>query len=290
MYDAMKQLNYQPNEIARSLFRQHTNVIGVIVPSINHPFFSKLVEMIEFHASKHSYKILLCNSFHQREKEIEYIEMLKSSKVDGIIMGSRTTDILNEFNIDFPLVTIDRIISDSIPCVSSDNYLGGKIATQTLIQKGCKKLALITGSLKLNLMANQRYAAFADVCKENNVEYTVLTAQEQQFSAMDYQKLIQDMFREHEDLDGVFASSDVIAAQVIQAAYKNGLRVPQDIKVIGYDDVDIAHLVTPQITTIHQPIEQIGKYAVEIILNKLHGEVVPMKTILPVYLVERQSC
>lgn len=286
----MKQLNYQPNEIARSLFRQHTNVIGVIVPSINHPFFSKLVEMIEFHASKHSYKILLCNSFHQREKEIEYIEMLKSSKVDGIIMGSRTTDILNEFNIDFPLVTIDRIISDSIPCVSSDNYLGGKIATQTLIQKGCKKLALITGSLKLNLMANQRYAAFADVCKENNVEYTVLTAQEQQFSAMDYQKLIQDMFREHEDLDGVFASSDVIAAQVIQAAYKNGLRVPQDIKVIGYDDVDIAHLVTPQITTIHQPIEQIGKYAVEIILNKLHGEVVPMKTILPVYLVERQSC
>lgn len=289
VYDAMKKLNYQPNEIARSLFRQHTNVIGVIVPSVNHPFFSKLVEKIEFYASRRGYKILLCDSYHERQKEIEYIEMLKSSKVDGIIMGSRTTDILNIFNFDFPLVTVDRIMSDKIPCVSSDNYQGGSLATKALIARGCKKLAHITGSLKLNLMANQRYAAFMDICDKEKIDHVVVTAEENQFSSMDYKDLIENLFREHPDVDGVVASSDVIAAEVIQIAISKGRVVPGDLKVIGYDDTSIASLTTPQISTIRQPIEEIGRYAVDLILDQQKGEIVPMRTILPVTLIERQS-
>jgi LacI family sucrose operon transcriptional repressor len=289
VFDAMKNINYQPNELARSLFRKHTNILGVIIPSNDQPFFSKLLQSIELYASTIGYKILLCNSYHDRQKEIEYISMLKSNKVDGIIMGSRSTDITDYLDFDFPFVTIDRILDENTPCVSCDNYQGGVLATQFLIDKGCKHLAHISGSPNLNLMANKRDEAFEDICKKKGIDGIMIATDENQFSSMEYHKHIEQLFFDHTNIDGVFASSDVIAAQVIQIAIKKGLRVPEDIKVVGYDDVNISQLTTPAITTIHQPIEQIGKYAVDIIVNQLKGEVVPMRTVLPVKIVERES-
>lgn len=286
---AMKQLNYVPNELAKSIFRQYTKIIGVIVPFVTHPYFGKVVESLELYASKIGYKIMLCDSYFEKEKEIEYFKMLKGNKVDGIILGSRNMDISDIVKDEFPLVTIDRILGDNIPCVSSDNYKGGVLATEYLISKGCKKLAHISGSPSLHLMANKRSSAFLDICKKNSIEPITVSTGENQFTTMSYYDEIQALFKNHPDIDGIFASSDIIAAQVIQVATEIGLKIPDDIKLVGYDDTNIAQLTTPKLTTIHQPIEQISKYALELIINEIKGEIVPMRTVLPVKLIERGS-
>ena len=287
--NAMKQLNYVPNELAKSIFRQYTKIIGIIVPFITHPYFGKIVESLESYASTEGYKILLCNSYFDRSKEIECFHMLESNKVDGIILASRNQDLSGVINNRLPLITIDRILGDDIPCVSSDNYHGGILATQLLLKKGCKKIAYISGSPALHLMANLRGNAFLDPCRKNGVTPIVVATDEKQFSSMSYYAEIRQLFKEHPDLDGIFASSDIIAAQVIQIAAELGKKIPESLKVVGYDDTQIARLTVPEITTIQQPIEQISKYTLKLLINEIHGEIIPMRTVLPVKLVERQS-
>ncbi len=139
VYEVMKELDYQPNEIARSLFRKKSNIIGIIIPTVSHPFFSELSNYIEYYAYNSGYKVILCNSHLDRTKEKEYVDMIRRHKVDGIIMGSHTLEIDEYINLNLPIVTFDRCIDESIPYVSSDNYGGGKLATNLLIEKGCKK-------------------------------------------------------------------------------------------------------------------------------------------------------
>lgn len=287
--EAMKQLNYVPNELAKSIFRQYTKNIGVIVPFITHPYFGQVVEHLEFFAANINYKIMLCNSYFEREKEIEYFEMMKRNKVDGIVLCSRNLDISDKLGNNLPVVSIDRILADNIPCVSSDNYQGGQLATQHLIDKGCKKIAHICGSPRLHLMANYRSKAFEEVCQKNSIEPIVVTTNENQFSSMTYYHEIRKLFKEHPNVDGIFASSDVIAAQVIQVAAEIGRKIPDDVKLVGFDDINIATLTTPQLTTIRQPIKQLSKYALELLIDEIGGEIVPMRTVLPVSLIERKT-
>jgi len=289
VHEAMQQLNYVPNELAKSIFRQYTKTIGVMVPFVTHPYFGMIVQYLEHYASKMNYKIILCNSYFERDKELEYFRILKGYKVDGIILCSRNMDIHDEIQEGPPIVSIDRILSNEIPYVSSDNYQGGLLATTHLIEKGCKKIAHICGSPTLHMTANLRSNAFEETCRKNGVEPIVVATNEDQFSSMTYYNNIQKLFQKHPDVDGIFASSDIIAAQVIQIAAKEGRRIPQDLKLVGFDDVNIAALTAPPLTTIHQPIKQLCKYAFELLLDEIKGEIVPMCTILPVNLIERSS-
>jgi LacI family sucrose operon transcriptional repressor len=138
-------------------------------------------------------------------------------------------------------------------------------------------------------MANQNSKAFIDVCCENKIEYIVVPTEENHFASMTYYTYIRKLLQEHPDVDGIFASNDIIAAQVIQVAHEFGLNIPNDLKVVGYDDIYIAQLTSPQITTVSQPIKQVCKYAIDAILNATQGETVPLRTILPVKLIERGS-
>ncbi len=288
VYSAMAELHYQPNELARSLFRQHSNILGVIMPSVEHPFFGKLLQSIEKHASAAGFKIMLCLSRQDAAKEIEYLQMLQGNKVDGIILSSRSADIQSHLNHKFPFVTIDRILNQSIPYVSSDNYRGGCLATQHLIDLGCRRLGHITGPQKLQLQANRRDEAFIDTCRQNGIEPIVYSSSEENFSNLDYYQDIEAMLTEHR-VDGVFLGNDIMAAQTLQVAQKLKISIPEQLKIVGFDDIPLASLTTPTLTTIRQPIDEIGKYAVEVILNQLGGVVVPTQTILPVTLVKRQS-
>jgi LacI family transcriptional regulator, sucrose operon repressor len=286
---AMEELNYQPNEVARSLFRKKTSIIGLIIPTASHPFFGELAGYIEQYAYDGGYKILLCNSRRERRKEKDYIEMLKRNKVDGIIMASHSLEVNEYLDLNMPIVTFDRKISDTVPFVSSDNYEGGRIATEYLIGKGCRKLALICGNLNLDMLSNLRHAAFVNTAESRGVEHRTTHAELDVFGSDRYEEIITGLFREHSDIDGVFASGDLIAAHTIQVLRKMEIRVPEDVRIVGYDDIMLASLITPQITTIKQPIEEIAQKLVEITINKINGTEIMMGTILPVSLVERGS-
>jgi len=289
VYEAMKELNYQPNELARSLYRKKSYLIGLLIPSVAHPFFAELTNYIEYYAYQNDYKILLCNSGQDVEKEKEYIDMLKRHQVDGIIIGSHTLKAEQYINVNLPIVAIDRYFSEKIPYVASDNYNGGVLATKLLIQKGCKKIAHISGPLILDTPANNRYKAFMDVVTENNIENVVVETKINKFDIDEYRRLIINLFREHKDIDGVFASSDLIAATIINVAREFGKEVPKDLKVVGYDDISIAKTIVPPLTTIRQPIKEMAKKSIELILDQVDGKNVNIKNILPITLVERES-
>lgn len=288
VYQAMEELNYYPNELARSLYRQRSNFIGVIVPSVAHPFFAMLLQAIEYEAAQAGLKVLLCVSKQDTAKEIEYLRMLKGNKVDGIILSSRSSEIHAHLDQALPFVTIDRILDSSIPCVSGDNYAGGCLATEHLIRQGCRKLAHITGAPQLHLQANRRDEAFVNTCKAHQIAPIVVATDELNFDRLDYYATIRQLLTEH-DIDGLFAGNDILAAQALQVAGQLGRQVPRDLKIVGFDDIPLASLTVPPVTTIRQPVAEMGKYAVDAIVRQLEGTMVPSQIILPVELVVRAS-
>ncbi|MDF2941866.1 MAG: transcriptional regulator, LacI family [Herbinix sp.] len=287
---AMKDLDYYPNEIAQSLTKKKSNFIGLIVPSAKNFFYSQVIEYTEYYAVKKGYKLLLCISNHEPTKEHEYFGMLKANKVAGIIIASRTQNLQDYLNIDSPLISIDRIISSNIPSICSDNYHGGTLAARHLINKECKSLAYISGSSDLEFEANKRYFGFRDTCLINQVSPPIfLDATEERFFSMDYQEIVAELFETSPHVDGIFTSNDIIAAQIIQYCRKHNIDIPQKVKLVGYDDTDLALLCTPSLSTIHQPINEICFHAVEGIYHQSIEGIIPKNIVLPVSFIERET-
>lgn len=287
---AMKELNYRPNEFARALSLQRSSFIGLIVPSASNMFFCKMTDSVEHHVSKHGYKLLLCTSNLEPKKEFEYFDMLSANKVAGVIIASHTQDIDKNISIDAPIISLVRIISPQIPSICSDNYQGGILAAEHLISKGCKNLAHISGSLDLNMDANKRYFGFKEVCEKKGIPHIVIDATEEQFQSMRYDSIINMLLDTHPDVDGIFTSNDIIAAKVITICNRRGIKIPEQIKVVGYDDIDLCTIYNPSITTIRQSVNEICQYAVESIISKAEkNKTIPTRVVFPVTLIERET-
>lgn len=293
VHQAMQELNYQPNEIARSLFRKKSNMIGLIVPKISHPFFGELVYSLEHYTYQKGYKLLLCNSNRNKSKESSYLELLRKNQVDGIIMGSHSLDVNEYINLKLPIISLDRILAENIPYVASDNFMGGKLASQLLIKKNCRKLAFVYGGIggphHNALLASGRFQGFKEEIKDTGIEYTTLGIDENDSNLVNNVDKIVRFLQKYPEVDGVFASSDVIAAEVIQACHQLKKAIPDEIKVIGYDDIGIASLIWPRLTTISQPIEKMGELTIDLITRQIEGEEVPLENILSVSAIERET-
>ena len=287
VYKAMEELDYQPNEVARSLFRKKSNIIGLIVPTVAHPFFGEMTSYIETYAYSRGYKVLVCNSQLDSSKEQEYIWMLRRNQVDGIIMASHTLDVEEYKKLELPVVAFDRFISKKIPYVTSDNYQGGKLAVELLLELGCTTIAHMCGSLNLDMLANQRHRAFMDVAEERKVPYFTVETDINVFEVKKYEELLLDLFSRHPDVDGLFLNSDIMAVAAMKVCSKLGKRVPEDVKIIGYDDVSIASLVSPEITTVRQPLEQMSELSVRLIEGLVDKKPVSVENCLPVELIRR---
>ena len=289
VHEAMDELGYQPNEIARSLTKQKSNTIGVIVPHISHPYFAKLISNLENEASKKDYKVILCNSKEKAEKEKQYLDMCKSNRVAGIIICSGNVES-NKINTGgIPVVLLEKNFEEGKLGIQCDNYQGGKLATEHLIECGCKKILHLSGVIDEEMPADNREKAFIDVCSKNEIEYFIKKYDIDTYNQMNYYDYIKAALNEIEGVDGIFASSDLIAAQVIQVCNEIKIRIPEDIKLVGFDDVDISQLTTPRITTVHQPIKEMARLSIELIDAKYNNIEVNEKTILPIKLIIRES-
>lgn len=290
VFEAMKELDYQPNEIARTLSKQRSKILGVIIPSMTHPFYATLSSSIEHYAFERGYKLMICNSSFETKKEQIYLEMLRRNMVDGIVVASHNSDNAELFqNVNMPIISAEQILSTLIPAVVSDNYNGGYQATMHLIERGCKKLAHVSGDLSLHLSSDERYKAFVDACKKHNVEHYIYEADEKMLIGLDYSVLVNRIMEEHPDVDGVFASSDVIAMEVIKTFLIHGYKIPEQVKVVGFDDVYIGSLFYPEITSIKQDIDELGKTIVNNLLDLIDHKEIAMKTVVPVHFIERST-
>lgn len=281
--EAIDELDYTPNEIARSFFKNETKSIAFIVPTIDNPFFSELTFWIERELSKVGYHLFVGNSLNDSSNEKEYLKMLKEQRVDGIIVGSHNMDIEDYNNVNGNIVSIERNIADSIPMIESDNYYGGKLATEELINNGCERIICITGNKAVNTPANNRAIAYSEVVSRNNlkeiiVEIPFTTREEEK------KKRINEIFTSGMKFDGVFAGDDVMARNFMNIAQEHGLRVPEDLKIVGFDGTQRMQNLIPQLTTVVQPIKEMAKKSVNILLKLINNDTTEKVYTFPVVL------
>ena len=287
--DAMQKLDYQPNEVARSLSKKTSNTIGVILPHISHPYFAKVISCLESAADARGYKILLFNSKGRDDKQAKYVEICKSNRVAGVILMSGLVSMENLKSLTVPLVTIERSLEWGTAGIECDNYNGGRLAAEHLIERGCRKILHISGVNETKMPADAREQGFVDVCERHHVAHREIKTTIRQYNEGEYHEFLREALIQNRDCDGIFASSDIIAAQIIQVARKFQIRIPEDMKLVGFDDTTVSSLTTPTITTIHQPVEEMVRAAVSALLDAAQGKLVPSRTILPVRLIERES-
>ncbi len=281
---AMRELNYKPNNLARSLRGKSAKLVGLIFPNIGHVFYAELIEHLEQELFKKGYKSIICNSQHDPQKEKEYLGMLEANQVDGIISGSHNLGIEDYNRVDAPIIAFDRNLSPEIPVVSSDNFAGGVLAAQTLRQIGCKKVIMITGNDNSSSPTAQRRTGFESIFPDGPVvnissDYTAIRKE------MEIRQAIQKY-----KPDGIFASDDLTALLIIKIAGEMGISVPEALKIIGYDGTAFIESYAPQLTSIKQPIQDIAKLSVELLLRKIQGEDIPSDTYsLPITLLPGKS-
>ena len=213
--------------------------------------------------------------------------MMKSNKVAGLVISSRTKGIDQYLNGNFPVVSFERIISEKCSSVTCDNYEGGKLAAQHLIDSGCRNLICITGDSSLHMAANNRAIAFEDYCKSKSIPCQVFVTQEAEFQSMDYLNSLERIVQNHPDADGYFTTGDIIAMQLIKICKKHHINVPDNAKIVGFDDTYIATYSDPPLTTIHQPIDTMCKFAIDTILHYDSNNQTPIRSSLGVTLIKR---
>lgn len=276
--NAVKELNYETNNLARSFKLNHTNTIALIIPTIWHPFFSSIAFYVEKIAEKQGYHVFLCNSNNNIETEIKYIEMLRKNKVDGII-AITYADIDSYIEGSLPFVSIDRHFNEEISIVSSDNYAGGRLAAQTLVEKGAEKL-LFVGSH--NIVSNetmQRREGFEDYCKENNMSYRVIDLLE---PYTHFENELKKLIENNINFDGIFAINDFVGLDIIKILSNFNQHVLEDYQLIGFDGIKMSEERGYQISTIAQPIEDIAYNAFKILLKQIEDSENKEQIILPI--------
>ncbi|HIZ83601.1 MAG TPA: LacI family DNA-binding transcriptional regulator [Firmicutes bacterium] len=289
VYAAMEALHYRPNEVARALSRQRTNAIGLIVPHISHPYFAGLISCMEQAASQRGYKLIVTNSHADKERERAYLEMLDSNRVDGVVLCSADVDSRLFTGLQLPVVLFERWEEETCVSVLCDNRQGGRLAAEALLAGGCRKLLCFGGVENVDMPADLRRVGFEQACREAGAACISVQTKSTAYFMMDYRAFIREAFTAHPDVDGVFASSDLIGAQVLQFCAETGRRVPEDIQLVGFDDVLLARLTVPRLTSVRQPLERMAAAAVEAIEKRMAGQKVDTPLVYPVTLTVRES-
>lgn len=271
--DVIKKYNYIPNAMAGSLVTQRTNMVGLILPDITNPFFPGIARGAEDKANEAGYSIIFCNTDDKLEVEEKYIETLTKKMVDGIIIAhSSNSEKMSEIleKCKFPLILIDRdFYSENIRGkVLVNNFEGSYDGVKYLINKGYKNIAYLSGSLKTNT-ARDRLEGYKKALIDNGISINNNLIKYGKYK-IDWGKTgVDELLKENEKFDAIFCGNDLIAIGAIKELKLKGYRIPDDIGVMGFDDIYLAGLIEPPLTTIRQPNYQMGYMAMELLIENL---------------------
>lgn len=252
---AVKELNYYPNENARNLLKRRSGMIGVVVPTITYPYYSEMISFLEKFLKASGYKILLCNTSFSSGASQDYIKLLNNNRVDGAIIFNYKLTEQDYASLSFPIVSIDRHIRDEASYVASDHVQGGTLAADCLLRCGCRHVIQIGGSFEDDAPWNIRHQVFRDIMAKHQVDCFSYEQVRDSHTFHDYRQIVLGLLREHPETDGIFCN-DLCAAAVLNAAMSLQLRVPEQLKIIGYDGTFLSEIVTPSITTVWQNTEK----------------------------------
>lgn len=274
--ETAEEMGYVPNTLAAGLRGNKTKTIGVLIPTVTQPFLSSLISGIEITAHKSGYNVIIMQSHDSYEEEVSMAKSLYSSRVSGVIsslaMETRDTSHFQQFvSNNIPLVFVDRVPKNfNTFRVIIDNYAAGYKATKHLIEQGCIRIAHLTAGSEFGNLYSERKRGYIDALKEHN-----LPVEEQlivDLKSVTYKegvKASNKLLDLNPIPDGIFASGDIIAVSAVQTAKKRGIKIPEELAIIGFNNDPISEIIDPNISTITHPASKMGKASAEIILKNI---------------------
>lgn len=273
----VRELNYQPSALARSFKLKKTQTIGMLVTASNNPFFAEVVAAVEGYCAENDYNLILANTNGDSQRLQSSLQMLIQKQVDGLLLMSTETHLAEQLSLE---INIPAVVMDWWPTALSadkileDSELGGYLATKYLLEQGHQKIGIITGNLQKPLALN-RLKGYKKALSEAKIPLNDHWIVESHFDFEGGIVGMEKLLQQKERPTAVFACSDTIAVGAYQTLWKHQLSVPKDISIIGYDNIDLAQYLAPPLTTVHQPKLELGKLAVEALLERIKN---PEKT------------
>lgn len=278
----VKELNYTPSALARSLKVKETKTIGLLVTATNNPFFTEVVSGVEQYCHQHHYNLILSNTEGNTDRLLNNLHTLIQKQVDGLLLmcSDSRIQIGKDLNLNLPFVIMDWWpTEEKADKIFENSEYGGYLATKALIEKGHRRIAIITGNLKKSL-AHNRLNGYQRALAEANLprqpEYII----ESHFDFEGGMRGMEKVLQLHPRPTAVFACSDSIAFGAYQTIWRHGLSIPQDISIIGYDNITLAQYMSPPLSTINQPKAELGKLAVETLLQRIKNPTNSYRTFL----------
>jgi len=292
-----QKLNYHPNQIAAALRNGRSNIIGVIVPTVDRSFFSSVVRGIEEIANQAKYNVMICQSYDDYEKEVATVEALLRSRVDGIIasFAKQTKDFdhfLKAKARGIPVILFDRSNDElEVSHVVVDDYLGAYKATEHLIQQGCTRIAHFAGAQRISIYRD-RLRGYKDALISHGLPFNQSLVMESNLQLDDGRNSMAQLLKNKEIPDGVFSASAFGILGALQVLKERNIRVPQDVALVGFSNEPYTSFTEPSITTVEQHSLRMGNSAAEIFLEEVLDEdkkFIPQKIVLKPELIVRQS-
>jgi LacI family transcriptional regulator len=291
---AIQRLNYRPSHIARSLKTSTTYSVGLLLNDITNPFYSAVAQGVEEEANRCGYSLILCNTNEDPQRELQYLEVLQDKQVDGIILGpsGRNADYICALAEHKPLVQVDRLINcPIIPSVLVDNEGGAYQAMRLLIERGHRRIAVFRWQKEITTMT-QRYAGYERALREADVPVdSSLVIDVPPLKSGQATILARRLLEQKSRPTALFALNNQIGLGVLGAIQQLGLRAPQEVALIIFDDLDFFKVVKPSISAVSQPAFQIGEQAMHLITKQIEqaDQYVPEIIVLPTEVILRES-
>ncbi|WP_211748575.1 LacI family DNA-binding transcriptional regulator [Paenibacillus sp. Marseille-Q4541] len=282
--EAIAALQYSPNEVARSLYKRKSKLVGLLIPDITNPYFPQLARGVEDEMRENDFRLIIGNSDEDEHKEQEYMQTFTQNNVVGVVTATNDPDTQTYDSLRIPVVFLDRT-SDDRPSIYSDGRQGGRLAAKAILAGGSKEITLMQGPAHVK-PAQDRFSGAVEVLEQANASYNII--QTSTFSFHHVDKLAEALFRRYPATDGVIASNDLAAFAVMHEAYKLGKHIPNDIQIVGFDDIPVSSLVSPGLSTIRQPAYEMGRAAGRLLIELVEGkQTKETNTQFPVELIER---
>lgn len=284
IFKAAEELNYIPNQVARAMVRKSINIIGLILPDIQNTFFADMAKGVEKEARKYNYRTMLCDMDNDEQKIYQYLEMLYQNGVKNVIIGASDEGNVNktlfsmikQFNMN--AVFIDQFIEDEdVSCVSVNNEEGGYLAARHLIELGHKKIGCIAGN-EYAKDSSERLAGFKKGLKESGIELEDAMVVHGNYTLESGSKCAEYLLKK--DITAIFAFNDMMALGTMQAARGKRIDIPGKISLIGFDDILFSKFFPVSLTTISQPILDMSKKAVKILIEGVDKDIFQKETVL----------
>ncbi|WP_163536406.1 LacI family DNA-binding transcriptional regulator [Gracilibacillus sp. YIM 98692] len=269
----MEELNYYPSVMASALTGKRTQTLGLLVPDISNPFFSEMARTIEDRAHERGLSVIMCSTDEDEDKEKKYLELLRRKQVDGFIIASSFHDkkLLQDLkSTQIPMVMLTQDAGSlGVTSVSVDDFTGGYDATSHLLSLGHQKIVIIAEE---RLSSKMRIYGFQEAYETHGYEYHSDMVLRTTASIANGKKCLEQMLNRDELPSAIFACNDLIAIGVIQGARENGIRIPEDLSIVGFDNTILATTTVPSLTTVAQPINEMGRKVVDVIVDNINNE------------------